>query len=202
MTAPTISANGSGECNLAPTDSQTRAAACHRAVVRNRLDVSPSKGVFYAMWIVFHDGGCGLAVKAPDCGSGYRGFESRHPPLRRYNPAQFLDLRPTLIVGSGVVQSRLSFGPYARERKRANSRPSLTLWAGMSSGAALVVYFLPGALPITGNVRVARLSLVNASALVTAHPKGSQQKRLRPHLAMPLRVPLRRRNNRKFEGSL
>jgi hypothetical protein len=27
------------------------------------------------------DGGCGLAVKAPDCGSGYRGFESRHPPF-------------------------------------------------------------------------------------------------------------------------
>src|SRR4051812_897485 len=27
--------------------------------------------------VVFHDGACSIAVNAPDCGSGYRGFESR-----------------------------------------------------------------------------------------------------------------------------
>ncbi len=73
---------------------------------------------------------------------------------------------------------------------------------GMSTSAALVVYFLPVALPITGNGRVARLSLVKRSALGTARQKAPRQKRIRPHLAMQLRVPHRRRNNRKFEESL
>jgi hypothetical protein len=86
--------------------------------------------------------------------------------------------------------------------KRGGLQPSLTLQARMSTVAALVVYFPPVALPITGNVRVARLSLVKRSAHETARPKGAQQKRIRPHLSMQLRVPLGRRNNRKFEKSL
>ncbi len=42
------------------------------------IDANPDPRLSYLL-----DGGCGLAVKAPDCGSGYRGFESRQPPLRR-----------------------------------------------------------------------------------------------------------------------
>ncbi len=80
--------------------------------------------------------------------------------------------------------------------------PSLARRVGMATSAALVVYFPPVALPITGNGRVARLSLVKRSALGTARPKDARQKRIRPHLAMQLRVPLGRRNNRKFEESL
>ena len=39
------------------------------------------------------DGGCGLAVKAPDCGSGYRGFESRQPPCRHFSSLAHLPAR-------------------------------------------------------------------------------------------------------------
>ncbi len=56
--------------------------------------------------------------------------------------------------------------------------------------------------PRARNGRVARQSLVKRGALGTAHPKGARQKRIRPHLAMQLRVPLGHRNNRKFEKSL
>jgi hypothetical protein len=80
--------------------------------------------------------------------------------------------------------------------------PSLARRVGMSGSAARVVYFPPVALPITGNGRVARQSLVKRLALRTARPKGARQKGIRPHLAMLLRVPLGRLNNRKFEESL
>ncbi len=42
----------------------------------------------------------------------------------------------------------------------------------MATSVAPVAYFLPVALPITGNVRVARLSLVKRSAHVTARRKA------------------------------
>ena len=46
-----------------------------------RLDLTPSRPPFIVIVVEARDGGCGLAVKAPDCGSGYRGFESRQPPF-------------------------------------------------------------------------------------------------------------------------
>ena len=49
------------------------------------------------------DGGCGLAVKAPDCGSGYRGFESRQPPFRYTSKLPRLKCtEPAWILGIGV----------------------------------------------------------------------------------------------------
>ena len=50
--------------------------------------------------------------------------------------------------------------------------PSLARRVGMATSAALVIYFPPVALPITGNGRVARLSLVKRSALGTARQKA------------------------------
>jgi hypothetical protein len=58
-----------------PTPANSEAARGSRRGRRARLDVNPNAGLSCRM-----DGGCGLAVKAPDCGSGYRGFESRQPP--------------------------------------------------------------------------------------------------------------------------
>ena len=52
--------------------------------------------------------------------------------------------------------------------------PSLARRVGMATSTALVVYFLPVALPITGNSRVARLSLVKRSALGDRAPKGAR----------------------------
>ena len=46
------------------------------------------------------DGGCGLAVKAPDCGSGYRGFESRQPPFRSGPVTFIVSCVRGLIIGS------------------------------------------------------------------------------------------------------
>ncbi len=46
----------------------------------------------------------------------------------------------------------------------------------MATSAALVVYFLPVALPITGNGRVARQSLVKRLALGTPRPTGAEKK--------------------------
>ena len=54
--------------------------------------------------------------------------------------------------------------------------PSLTRRVGMATSVALVVYFPPVALPITGNGRVARLSLVKRSALGTARRKALGKK--------------------------
>ncbi len=50
--------------------------------------------------------------------------------------------------------------------------PSLARWVGMVTSAALVVYFLPVALPSTGNGRVARQSVVKRLALGTVRPKA------------------------------
>ncbi len=54
----------------------------------------------------------------------------------------------------------------------ASSIRSLARRVGMAASAALVIYFPPVALPITGNGRVARLSLVKRSALGTARRKA------------------------------
>jgi hypothetical protein len=45
------------------------------------LDANRERRLSCRLGWISSDGGCGLAVKAPDCGSGHRGFESRHPPL-------------------------------------------------------------------------------------------------------------------------
>ena len=55
---------------------------------------------------------------------------------------------------------------------RDTAGPLLARRVGMATSAALVIYFPPVALPITGNGRVARLSLVKRSALGTARPKA------------------------------
>ena len=66
------------------------------------------------------DGGCGLAVKAPDCGSGYRGFESRQPPCR-----------PSPTQPDRCRQLPSPSGTYGQPRSRARNRtfrqrPTLT----------------------------------------------------------------------------
>ncbi len=54
--------------------------------------------------------------------------------------------------------------------------PSLARRVGMATSAALVIYFPPVALPITGNGRVARLSLVTRSATRERAPKRRRRK--------------------------
>ena len=54
------------------------AGLASRTVAIRRLDANPNDRLSCQKK---SDGGCGLAVKAPDCGSGYRGFESRQPPF-------------------------------------------------------------------------------------------------------------------------
>jgi hypothetical protein len=45
---------------------------------------------FARMIRLVEHGGCRQAVKAPDCGSGIRGFESHHPPHFGLNLKGFL----------------------------------------------------------------------------------------------------------------
>src|SRR5271166_5584549 len=51
------------------------------------------KPVYRVLRLSKSDGGCGLAVKAPDCGSGYRGFESRQPPFPHFSSPAHLPAR-------------------------------------------------------------------------------------------------------------
>ena len=70
-----------------------------------------------------------------------------------------------------TLNRRASHGRWPRPA-RDTAVPLLARRVGMATSAALVIYFPPVALPITGNGRVARLSLVKRSALGTARRKA------------------------------
>ena len=72
---------GEGSSLILPVSPAYPSQSCgrsRRGPPRDCLDANPNNGLWCRS-----DGGCGLAVKAPDCGSGYRGFESRQPPFVR-----------------------------------------------------------------------------------------------------------------------
>ncbi len=71
-----------------------------------------------------------------------------------------------------VVVTCVRHGSSSRSSLLSRSRTQRLHPLLLSTSAALVVYFLPVALPITGNGRVARLSLVKRSALGTARQKA------------------------------
>ena len=81
------------------------------------------------------DGGCGLAVKAPDCGSGYRGFESRQPPMTRRRPSVSTPMATSLSRVSPHLQSGQTVGDSS---PRSVRRSGCSSTVG-SPGAALPV---------------------------------------------------------------
>jgi hypothetical protein len=97
-------------------------------------------------------GGCGLAVKAPDCGSGYRGFESRHPPSpaprgvafrpHHYHPPDRMDAAGSLShPGGGPAPNPSPPGPAVPPfspcaRRPLSSRPGSAIGLSIHKGIA------------------------------------------------------------------
>ena len=127
----------------------------------------------------------GLPSTKSDCPRQCPDVSARHPACR--SPMAILRLVP---LG------------FTLARRRSAMTPPID-WPRGAAGT-----WLSGNLdqyrrdPRARNGRVARQSLVKRGARGIARLKDARQKRIRPHLPMQLRVPLGRRNNRKFEESL
>ena len=89
----------------------------------------------------------------------FQGFGHVRIPIPRALPWAFLFGPFRGKFQNSATSKRASDGRWPRPA-RDTAGPLLTRRVGMATIAALVIYFPPVALPITGNVRVARQSLV------------------------------------------